>query len=222
MGLSATATDFWSAVLNALGAPPTPLNVGELASWSSREGTSAAWNPLATTRRLPGSTPFNSTGVQNFTSMFEGEQATAQTLRQSQYAPIVADLQAGVPLGPSTQQALLTWSGSGYASLPNDPGYNSPAFGAAASGSSPAPASSAPAASQAAAGAASLGSAATTVDSTTLGQQLGGQAVTGVANLLDGIKSWFTTPRLIGFAVAVVALYMGFASRMTEGPNAVA
>ena len=216
MGLSATATDFWSAVLNALGAPPTPLNVGELASWSSREGTSAAWNPLATTVKEPGSSPFNSIGVQNFSSMFAGEQATAQTLREGYYAPIVADLQAGVPLGASTQQALRIWSFGGYSSLPNDPGYNSPAFGAAASGPSPAPASSAPAAGPAAA------SSSSSIAPQPLGSVLGAQAVGGLSNLLHGISSWFDAPRLIGVGVAVVALYMGFGSRMTEGPNAVA
>jgi peptidoglycan hydrolase CwlO-like protein len=49
-------------------------------AWQVQEFTQAAWNPLATTHRMQGSTDFNSVGVQNFVSLEQGLQATKETI----------------------------------------------------------------------------------------------------------------------------------------------
>ena len=227
MGLSATAQDFWSQVLQTLGAPATPLNVGELASWSSKEGTSAAWNPLATEKGEPGSWQFNSAGVQNYPTEAAGVAATAATLEGGYYSPIVADLRASVPFGPETQQAFYDWSrgpnatAGGYGSPGNSPGYTSPALGGSPSS---APSGSGVSVTSSPAPASSSGSSPAPSDTAgALGQTLGQNAAGGLSKLLDSLVGWFTasgagSARLIGFAVAAVVLYMGWASTTSEGP----
>jgi hypothetical protein len=59
----------------------------------------AKWNPLNTTWREPGSTNFNSVGVQNFPSYAEGIAAEASTLRLSYYAELIHACRNGAPLG---------------------------------------------------------------------------------------------------------------------------
>jgi hypothetical protein len=63
-----------------------------------QEFTQAAWNPLATTHRMPGSTSFNSVGVQNFVSLAQGLQATEETIEHGWsvygYGAIVSSLRA--------------------------------------------------------------------------------------------------------------------------------
>jgi hypothetical protein len=49
-------------------------------AWQVQEFTQAAWNPLATTHRMTGSTDFNEVGVQNFISLEQGLQATKETI----------------------------------------------------------------------------------------------------------------------------------------------
>ncbi len=49
-------------------------------AWQANEFTQAAWNPLATTHRMIGSTSFNTVGVQNYRSLTQGLRASAQTL----------------------------------------------------------------------------------------------------------------------------------------------
>jgi hypothetical protein len=73
--------DQWARLfLQTVGLPICSNNLVAVVAWQAAEGTSAAWNPLATTLRMPGSTSFNSVGVQNYRSLEEGLQATAQTL----------------------------------------------------------------------------------------------------------------------------------------------
>jgi uncharacterized coiled-coil protein SlyX len=50
-------------------------------AWQVQEFTQAAWNPLATTHRMPGSTDFNGVGVQNFVSLEQGLEATKETIQ---------------------------------------------------------------------------------------------------------------------------------------------
>ena len=52
-----------------------------IVSWETAEFTKAAWNPLATTHWMPGSTNFNSAGVKNYVSLDQGLRATIDTLR---------------------------------------------------------------------------------------------------------------------------------------------
>jgi hypothetical protein len=51
-----------------------------LLAWQANENTRAVFNPLATTREMPGSWDFNSVGVQNFISRGQGLDATRLTI----------------------------------------------------------------------------------------------------------------------------------------------
>jgi hypothetical protein len=63
-------------------------------------GSSGAhWNPLNTTWREPGSTNYNSAGVQNYPTEQAGIYATASTLRLSYYAELLHACRVGAPLG---------------------------------------------------------------------------------------------------------------------------
>jgi peptidoglycan hydrolase CwlO-like protein len=66
--------------LQHIGAPACRDNLVALVAWQAAEGTSAAWNPLATTLPMPGSTAFNSAGVQNYDSLAQGLDAIQSTL----------------------------------------------------------------------------------------------------------------------------------------------
>ena len=72
----------WAALLlSKLGAPQCQDNLTALVAWQVAEGTAAAYNPLATTHHMPGSTAFNRVGVRNFSSLEVGLQATVETLQ---------------------------------------------------------------------------------------------------------------------------------------------
>lgn len=114
-----TRDDFARALLARLGAPASDTNVEFLASWMAREGTSAQFNPLATTLRVPGSTALggNPAGVQNYPDFAAGVDATARTLL-SGYPRIVADLIRGDGAAAGREAAELgKWSGGGYSSI---------------------------------------------------------------------------------------------------------
>jgi peptidoglycan hydrolase CwlO-like protein len=92
----------WAALLlSRLGAPGCQQNLTVVVSWQVAEGTAAAYNPLATTHYMPGSTAFNSAGVRNFPSLEVGLQATMDTLRQGAasygYGAILYDLEHCAP-----------------------------------------------------------------------------------------------------------------------------
>jgi hypothetical protein len=59
----------------------------------------AKWNPLNTTWREPGSTDFNSVGVQNFPTYAEGMAAESSTLHLQYYAQLIAACRRGDSLG---------------------------------------------------------------------------------------------------------------------------
>ncbi len=68
------------AFLDVMGAPRCHENLVVTIAWQAQEGTQAAWNPLATTHRMDGSTDFNSVGVQNYRSLAQGLQASKETI----------------------------------------------------------------------------------------------------------------------------------------------
>ena len=71
----------WAGLfLRAVGAPGCQANLITLVAWQYSEFTQAAWNPLADTLAMSGSTAFNSVGVQNYVSLDQGLQATRYTL----------------------------------------------------------------------------------------------------------------------------------------------
>jgi hypothetical protein len=68
------------AFLQVMGAPRCHANLVVTIAWQAQEGTQAAWNPLATTHRMDGSTDFNSVGVQNYRTLAQGLQASKETI----------------------------------------------------------------------------------------------------------------------------------------------
>jgi peptidoglycan hydrolase CwlO-like protein len=86
----------WAGLfLRAVGAPGCQANLITLVAWQYSEFTQAAWNPLADTLAMSGSTSFNSIGVQNYVSLDQGLQATRFTLVNGSaygYGAILSDL----------------------------------------------------------------------------------------------------------------------------------
>jgi hypothetical protein len=105
------------AELRALGDPRTPADVTSLVAWQNREGGGGANNPLNTTEPAPGSTVFNSVGVQNYPAPGEGVAATAVTLRNGNYGDILSALASGGGLCGQSLAGLSTWSGGGYSQV---------------------------------------------------------------------------------------------------------
>jgi hypothetical protein len=81
--------------LTRLGMPVTSENVRAIVAWEKAEGTKAQFNPLATTRSMPGATNFNSVGVKNFGSYQDGIDANAAALMNGRYPNILAALRRG-------------------------------------------------------------------------------------------------------------------------------
>jgi hypothetical protein len=84
--------------LRVADAPACRSNLVVVVAWQAAEGTVAAWNPLATTHRMPGSTSFNGVGVQDFVSLRQGLRGTWETIRNGWdvygYGAIVASLRS--------------------------------------------------------------------------------------------------------------------------------
>jgi hypothetical protein len=71
----------WAGLfLASMHLPTCHENLVVVVAWEVQEFTQAAWNPLATTHRMAGSTDFNSVGVQNYVSLAQGLAATQETL----------------------------------------------------------------------------------------------------------------------------------------------
>lgn len=68
--------------LTALDAPDTTQNRVAMVSWIASEGGAAKWNPLNTTKRMDGSTAYNSIGVQNYVSLEQGLLASIATIKE--------------------------------------------------------------------------------------------------------------------------------------------
>lgn len=107
--------EFAAQVLQAIGAPASPGNIQFMLAWFAREGTTAKYNPMATTLNYGSSTNFNSIGVKNYADQATGVQATARTLLGG-YGGIVADLKANNPQGAAINHPaeFKKWSGGGY------------------------------------------------------------------------------------------------------------
>jgi len=66
--------------LREMRVPRCRNNVVVMLAWQANENTEAVFNPLATTRNMPGSWDFNSVGVQNFLSLAQGLDASRLTI----------------------------------------------------------------------------------------------------------------------------------------------
>jgi peptidoglycan hydrolase CwlO-like protein len=87
--------DWAGAFLRIMGAPACGSNLVAMVAWQYSEFTQAAWNPLADTLQMPGSTGFNAVGVQNYVSLSQGLEAVRHTLTNGptlRYPAIVSAL----------------------------------------------------------------------------------------------------------------------------------
>src|SRR5262245_54847945 len=66
-----------------------------MVAWMRSEGGGATFNPMNTTDRMPGSTSYNSAGVQNFRNFHQGLAATLKTLNNGRYGGIIQALRQG-------------------------------------------------------------------------------------------------------------------------------
>lgn len=66
--------------LRKIGAPESKRNLLVVISWIQAEGGTALWNPLNTTKYVPGSTPYNYANVRNYPTYAAGMLATVETL----------------------------------------------------------------------------------------------------------------------------------------------
>jgi peptidoglycan hydrolase CwlO-like protein len=95
-GMPLTFGQWAGFFLPKAGAPQCHDNLVVMVSWQEAEYTSARWNPLATTKDMPGATNFNGSGVKNYTSLQQGLDATYGTLvlPNRGYEPILSNLRA--------------------------------------------------------------------------------------------------------------------------------
>ena len=113
---------FAAAVLKGLGAPANSNNMALLQGWFRAEGTSAKWNPLASTERMGGTGSINSVGVQNYGSMSAGVKATIRTLTNGRYNDIVKLMKKGInpiKLFRQAEDEFNVWRSGN----PNAPGH---------------------------------------------------------------------------------------------------
>lgn len=82
--------------LTKIGMPITSENVRAISAWEQAEGTSAQFNPLATTQGgYAGEWSFNSVGVKNYLSYQDGIDANAKAIENGRYGNILGALKAG-------------------------------------------------------------------------------------------------------------------------------
>lgn len=121
MNLPAWFEQWANETLGLLSSPHTQESYDFLAAWHVREDgrfSGAEYNPLNTEWKMPGSTDFNSAGVQNFTSVTEGAEATARTLQGNPgYRDLLLAFRSGHPNRSATYVGLSTWSGGSYSTL---------------------------------------------------------------------------------------------------------
>ncbi len=87
-----TDINFYTKLLENLGAPVSEENLKFLYAWRQSEGSGGKYNPFNTTWNLPGSTNANSVGVKNYQTLEDGMTATIKTLRNGLYSCIVDGL----------------------------------------------------------------------------------------------------------------------------------
>ncbi|MDH4113573.1 MAG: hypothetical protein OEV60_12985 [Actinomycetota bacterium] len=68
------------AFLGRLGAPACSENLVIVVTWETAESTTAAFNPLATTRDMPAASDMNTVGVKHYRSLEQGLDASRDTL----------------------------------------------------------------------------------------------------------------------------------------------
>ncbi len=79
-GQPVTYEGWAGAFLGHLDAPSCGENLLIVVTWETAESTSAAFNPLATTRDMPGASDMNTVGVKHYVSLRQGLDASRDTL----------------------------------------------------------------------------------------------------------------------------------------------
>jgi hypothetical protein len=100
-GEPVTYESWANGFLDRLDAPRCPDNLLVVVAWETSESTAAAFNPLATTHAMEGTTDLNSVGVKNYVSLEQGLDASRDTLTGGAdaygYGWIVDSLRACAP-----------------------------------------------------------------------------------------------------------------------------
>jgi len=108
--------DFYSSILEGIGAPVTDENLKFFYAWRQAEGGSAKNNPFNTTYKLAKDqdmTNYNSVGVKNYSSPLYGIEATIKTLKLSYYTCIVDGLKNDVGASEISKCPALEKWGTG-------------------------------------------------------------------------------------------------------------
>jgi len=90
-----TAKNYFTAFLMGLGLPVTQSNLLALYGVATREGWNNRYNPLNVVQPEPGSTAFNSVGVQTFPNLSEGVQGAVQLFKGPHWDGVRAALARG-------------------------------------------------------------------------------------------------------------------------------
>lgn len=101
-GVAPTAQNYFSAFLKGLGLPVTQSNLNALYGVATLEGWNDRYNPLNAIQQMPGSTAFNSVGVQRYANFDTGVQGAVQLFSGSHWAGV----RAALARGNSTQDVL--------------------------------------------------------------------------------------------------------------------
>jgi peptidoglycan hydrolase CwlO-like protein len=110
--------DWATLFMKTIGAPTCQDNLVVMVSWEMSEGTSARYNPLATTYYMPGATDFNYAHVKNYQSLQDGLQAAKLTLEKGSssygYGNILKGFHACWPASKTAAAiASSSWCGCG-------------------------------------------------------------------------------------------------------------
>jgi peptidoglycan hydrolase-like protein with peptidoglycan-binding domain len=105
--------DFYTSILEGIGAPVTDENLKFLYAWRRAEGGKATNNPFNTTYRLSkdsNMTNYNRVGVKNYSTPYYGIEATVKTLNLKYYTCIVDGLKNDIGANNISRcQSLKTW-----------------------------------------------------------------------------------------------------------------
>jgi len=116
-----TRGGFAKRLCNAYDLSASQRRINALVAWQTAEGTTARFNPLATTLKRPGSTDYNTTHVQNYANLSQGLEATRHTLDFTPgygYEHIVSAIIAGAPAHDILLAVAQSGWGTGFWRLP--------------------------------------------------------------------------------------------------------
>ncbi len=105
-----TDKEFYSKLLEVLGAPVSEENMKFVYAWRQAEGSGGLFNPFNTTWDLPGSTVINKDGVRNYRTLQDGMLATVKTLKNGNYNCILNGLRQDIGAEKIAEcESLKTW-----------------------------------------------------------------------------------------------------------------